>query len=72
MKISEEVHRKLHEDLHKNFDQLVADFIFHTGKFLSKTTLIELMVWSYEQTQFPTPSKYSINSKNESMKKYTS
>lgn len=46
-------HREIHKELHKAFDQLLADFIYHTEKLPSKTTLTELIEWSYEQTLNP-------------------
>ena len=46
-------HIKRHKELHKNLDELVADFISHTEKLLSKTTIMELMEWSYKQTIEP-------------------
>jgi hypothetical protein len=48
-------HKKRHEDLHRKLDELVADFIRHTGKLPSDTTLMEFMVWSSEQKENPTP-----------------
>ena len=48
-----EKHKKRHVELHKKLDELVADFIAHTEKLLSETTLLELMRWSFEQTQYP-------------------
>lgn len=47
-------HKQIHAELHKSLDNLVADFILHTGKFPSKTTVIELIEWSYQQTISPT------------------
>ena len=44
-------HRERHKLLHKEFDELVADFIGTTGKAVSHTPIIELMRWSYEQTK---------------------
>lgn len=46
-------HRERHIELHKALDELVADFINHTGKLPSKTTLFELMEWSHQQTIAP-------------------
>jgi len=50
-------HKEMHEELHNYFDMLVADFITHTGKFPSATTILELMSWSHEQTLNPTEEK---------------
>ena len=47
-------HRKRHILLHKYLDELVADFITHTDKLPSETTLMALMEWSYQQTKEPT------------------
>jgi len=55
MKAKEHIQR--HKELHKSLDELIADFISQTGKLPSKTTLTELMEWSYQQTIKPTESK---------------
>ena len=47
-------HKLRHQELHKSFDELMADFISHTDGLPSKTTLSVLMKWSYEQTLNPT------------------
>ena len=52
--MTREEHIEIHKELHQNFDRLLADFIYHTGKLPSKTTLMELMEWSYQQTINPT------------------
>ena len=52
--MNEKEHKKRHELLHKMFDELIADFIKHTSKLPSQTTLMELMSWSFEQTKEPT------------------
>ena len=41
-----EEHKKRHEELHKSLDKLIADFIGHTEKFISSTTIFELFEWS--------------------------
>lgn len=43
-------HLERHKILHKNLDELVADFIGHTERLPSKTTLFEFMEWAYQQT----------------------
>lgn len=48
-----ESHKKTHEILHQMFDELVADFIEHTGRLPSETTVMELIQWSHEQTKNP-------------------
>lgn len=47
-------HKERHELLHKHFDELLADFIGHTRKLPSKTTIFELLQWSNKQTENPT------------------
>lgn len=47
-------HQEKHILLHKYFDELMADFITHTKKLPSKTTLFELAKWSTEQIKNPT------------------
>lgn len=51
--ITKEEHKARHEVLHKNLDELVADFINHTGKLPSQTPIFELMEWSHKQTVEP-------------------
>ena len=51
--MTKEEHIKRHVELHKSFDELLADFISHT-KFGLKTTLMEFIDWSYSQTIEPT------------------
>ena len=46
-------HKKRHEELHKALDELVADFLTHTGALLTPTSIMDLMDWSYRQTQDP-------------------
>jgi len=48
-------HLERHQILRGEFDELLADFIFHTKKLPSETTLREFLSWSYQQTQNPTP-----------------
>ena len=43
-------HIERHKILHLYFDELVADFIRYSGRLPSKTSVMELMQWSYEQT----------------------
>jgi isopentenyldiphosphate isomerase len=49
-------HRERHKELHKAFDELLADFIYHSkdGIVLSKP-ISELMDWSNSQCKHPTP-----------------
>ena len=53
--MNEEEHKARHVDLHGKFDELLADWIGHTGGLPSKTSLVEFMNWSHEQTIHPTP-----------------
>jgi hypothetical protein len=48
-----EEHKARHKKLHRSFDELVADFIKHSEKLPSKVTVLELIMWSYKQTQEP-------------------
>ena len=48
-KMNKEAHRQRHIELHTRLDELVADFIFHTGKSLEDTSVMELIGWSYCQ-----------------------
>lgn len=49
-----QTHQERHIFLHKCFDELLADFIGHTNKLPSETTLIDFMNWSHSQTVKPT------------------
>lgn len=51
--MEKEEHRLRHVKLHKMLDELIADFMRHTNKRTSQTTLLELMQWSCEQTKNP-------------------
>lgn len=46
-------HQIRHTILHRNLDELVADFINITGRLPSQTTVMELMEWSHKQTIHP-------------------
>ena len=49
-----EEHKKRHIELHKALDELIADYItHHDQKRPSNTTVMELLEWSYKQTQNP-------------------
>lgn len=48
-------HIERHKMLHERLDELVADFISHTKKLPSQTTVMELMGWSAEQVKNPDP-----------------
>lgn len=47
--MEEKEHKERHKVLHKELDELVADFIQETGKRPSETKLLEFMKWSFEQ-----------------------
>jgi hypothetical protein len=47
-------HKEIHSMLHKKLDELVADYITHCEILPSKTSIMELMQWSYQQTLNPT------------------
>jgi hypothetical protein len=53
--ILKQEHKERHQKLHRNFDELLADFIRHTQRLLSKTTVLEFLEWSHQQTINPTP-----------------
>lgn len=48
------LHKAQHEELHRKLDELVADFITHTGKLPSRTNLFDLIKWSADQAKNPT------------------
>jgi len=47
-------HKEIHIELHQKLDELVADYIHITGKLLNETSLMDFIIWSYEQTSNPT------------------
>ena len=55
--MNHEEHKQKHKDLHANLDILLADFINHTGKLPSDTSVMDLLKWAYEQTKNPTEVK---------------
>lgn len=52
-KMTRDEHTKRHVELHKAFDELVADYIAHGNGLPSKTTITELIKWSFQQTIDP-------------------
>lgn len=54
MAIEKEAHIQRHKELHRMLDELLADFIERTGRMLTKTSLLEFLTWSFEQTINPT------------------
>jgi hypothetical protein len=51
--MSNKHHKEIHEQLHRALDELVADFITHTGRRPSQATVLELIQWSSSQTVNP-------------------
>jgi len=51
--VDKEKHIERHKELHKALDELVADFIANTGRYITKTTIYGLLKWSSEQTKNP-------------------
>jgi len=49
-----EEHKQRHMELHKNLDELLADWIGHTFSLPSTSTVMQLLDWSYQQTLNPT------------------
>lgn len=56
--MTEEQHRQRHVELHQALDELIADWIRHTGKSFSRSTIYELMEWSSQQMENPTPTPH--------------
>jgi hypothetical protein len=50
-----EQHKARHRRLHQYLDELVADWITHTGGLPCNATILDLMAWSSSQCQRPTP-----------------
>ena len=48
-----EEHRNRHIELHRALDELMSDFLRHTGRLFSMTTILELARWSHAQTMEP-------------------
>ena len=55
-------HIARHKMLHKNLDELMADFINHTGKLPSQATIMELAAWSNKQVQKPEVKETGLHS----------
>ena len=53
MKDAQVEHKRLHIKLHQSLDELVADFITHTGNRPSNATILDLIRWSADQTDNP-------------------
>ncbi len=52
-----EEHKTRHVELHTAFDELLADWISHTGCLPSQESVMVLMEWSHGQTQEPTEAR---------------
>jgi hypothetical protein len=52
--VTQEEHKERHAILHRNLDELVADWITQTGKVPSKGTVLDLIRWSSQQAENPT------------------
>jgi len=50
----EEQLRQYHLAAHQALDQLVARWAFCTGRLFSQATIMELIMWSHQQTIQPT------------------
>ena len=49
-----EEHKVHHNKLHKDLDELVADYLRHTKGSLMGSTIMDLIRWSADQTVNPT------------------
>lgn len=49
-----ESHADRHKKLHRALDELAADMIEQTGSLPSRTSVLDLMKWSHQQTVLPT------------------
>lgn len=67
---SEEVHRERHVLLHRSLDELLADWITHTGKTPSGDTVMEFLQWSHLQTEHPTPNPGNPISESEYIERH--
>jgi hypothetical protein len=53
--MKKEDHIKRYTELHKSLDELVADWITHTRGLPSKSSIFDLMMWSSQQCDNPSP-----------------
>lgn len=51
--MNQDTHKQRHIELHKAFDELLADFIMHTDELPMGRKISDLMEWSYRQTIEP-------------------
>lgn len=53
--MTEAEHRQRHKELHKSFDELLADYLIqHHGALPTNIDFVEFLTWAYEQTINPT------------------
>jgi hypothetical protein len=64
MAITPEKHLQRHKELHRYLDELIADFIGHTGGLPSSCTIMDLMQWSHAQTISPTDTDHDEERKS--------
>jgi len=53
--LTAEEHKARHVELHRAFDELLADYITHARGSVLDHPIRDLVKWSYEQTINPTP-----------------
>jgi hypothetical protein len=51
--MSNSQHIERHKELHKAFDELLADYLLYSKKVPGEIPVFELMKWSYQQTLEP-------------------
>jgi len=51
--MTEQEHKEWHIEKHKQLDMLLGDWIEHSGKLPSTSTVMEFLEWSYQQTIKP-------------------
>jgi hypothetical protein len=51
--ITYDQHKQIHKELHRSFDELLADYLLYSKKLPSEISVFELMKWSYHQTIDP-------------------
>lgn len=54
-KLTANEHETRHETLHRALDELIADWMRHTDRRPSTSSVLDLMIWSSEQMASPTP-----------------
>jgi hypothetical protein len=53
--MTREEHIQRHRELHQSLDELLADFIRHTNKTPSGSTVMDLLKWSDSRVKNPAP-----------------